>query len=122
MDSRSVKVPEPRVLEGQRDSKVVENFIWDMEQYFEAAHAHENDRMGICTMYRARDAKLWWRMRVANTSRPKVISWETLKGELKDQFLPDNAAWVAREALQKLRQTGLMREYVNRFASLMLDI
>ena len=37
---------------------------------------------------------------------------ETLKKELKDQLLPTNTAWVAREALKRLRHTGSVREYV----------
>ena len=53
---------------------------------------------------------------------PKITTWETLKKELKDQFLPTNTAWVAREALKRLRHTGSVREYVKEFSSLMLDI
>ncbi|RVW47737.1 hypothetical protein CK203_103372 [Vitis vinifera] len=30
--------------------------------------------------------------------------------ELKDQFLPTNTTWVAREFLKRLRHTRLMRE------------
>ena len=41
---------------------------------------------------------------------------------MKDQFLPTNTAWVAREALKRLRHTGSVREYVKEFSSLMLDI
>ena len=58
----------------------------------------------------------------ADASRRKIDSWEALKKELKDQFLPTNTAWVARDALKKLRQTGTVREYVKTFSSLMLDI
>ncbi|ERN05463.1 hypothetical protein AMTR_s00007p00248630 [Amborella trichopoda] len=61
-------------------------------------------------------------MRVADTSRPKVNTWEALKQELREQFLLGNAAWVGCEALSKLRQTGSVRDYVNRFALPMLDI
>ncbi|ERN15427.1 hypothetical protein AMTR_s00036p00216090 [Amborella trichopoda] len=43
-----------------------------MKQYFEAAHDHQEDRAGICAMYLAGNAKLWWRIRVANTTRTKV--------------------------------------------------
>ncbi|RVW19037.1 Retrovirus-related Pol polyprotein from transposon 17.6 [Vitis vinifera] len=45
-----------------------------------------------------------------------------MKKELKDQFLPTNTAWVAREALKRFRHTGSVREYVKEFSSLMLDI
>ena len=58
----------------------------------------------------------------ADADRVKIDSWKALKKELKDQFLPTNTAWVARDALKKLKQTGTVREYVKTFSSLMLDI
>ncbi|RVW15655.1 hypothetical protein CK203_075362 [Vitis vinifera] len=76
-------------------------------------------------MYLTGDAKLWWRTRMeddAESGRPQITTWETLKKELKDQFLPTNTAWVAREALKRLRHTESVREYVKEFSSLMLDI
>lgn len=45
-----------------------------------------------------------------------------MRGELRDQFLPTNDAWVARHALNKFRQTGIVREYVKHFTSYLLDI
>ena len=45
-----------------------------------------------------------------------------MKKELKDQFLPTNTAWMARESLKKLKQTGSVRDYVKEFRSLILDI
>ncbi|XP_065632783.1 uncharacterized protein LOC136068889 isoform X1 [Quercus suber] len=79
----------------------------------------------ITSMYLSGDAKLWWRTRVeddADAGRGKIDWWEALKKELKDQFLPTNTAWVARDALKKLKQMGTVREYVKTFSSLMLDI
>ena len=60
----------------------------------------------ITSMYLSGDAKLWWRIPVeddAGAGRGKIDSWESLKKELKDQFLPTNTAWVARDALKKLK-------------------
>lgn len=54
--------------------------------------------------------------------RPRINEWEILKKELKSQFLPCNAAWLARESLRKLEHTGTTRSYVKEFSSLMLDI
>ncbi|KAL4183337.1 hypothetical protein AMTRI_Chr11g97690 [Amborella trichopoda] len=92
LDSRAVREPEPRMFERQRDSKVLKNFLWDMEQYFYGIRAHEKDRVGIYTMYVTRDGELWWRMRVAHSSRSKLSTWEALKQELKEQFLSSNTA------------------------------
>ena len=41
---------------------------------------------------------------------------------MDDQFLPTNIAWVAREALKRLKHTRSVREYIKEFSSLMLDI
>ena len=53
-------------------------------------------------MYLSGDAKLWWRIGSSNDAtvgRPKIRTWETLKKELKDQFLPKNTMWMARESV-----------------------
>jgi hypothetical protein len=123
--SQRTKVPEPKAFQGIRNAKELENFLWDMEQYFEAARISANDQVSITSMYLAGDAKLWWRTRVqedASMGKPKIEEWETMKKELKVQFLPCNAGWQARESLKKLRHTGTPREYVKEFSSLMLDI
>jgi hypothetical protein len=76
-------------------------------------------------MYLTGDAKLWWRTQMkdaASAGRPSIETWKELRKELRDQFLPYNKAWVARDALKKLKHTISMREYVKQFWSLMLDI
>ena len=76
-------------------------------------------------MYLIGDAKLWWGTRVREDSEPgrsQVVEWETLKKELKDQFLPTNARWLVRESLKGLKHTDSVRDYVKEFSSLMLKI
>ena len=58
----------------------------------------------------------------AESGRPQITTWETLKRELKEQFLPTNSAWLARESLKQLKHTGSVREYVKEFSSIMLDV
>ena len=85
----------------------------------------DQEMVTITSMYLSGDAKLWWRTHVeddANAGRGKIDSWEALKKELKDQFLPTNIAWVARDSLKKLKQIGTVRECVKTFSPLMLDI
>jgi hypothetical protein len=76
-------------------------------------------------MYLSGDAKLWWRTRIKedlNAGRPKIETWDRLKQELKEQFLPNNTSWLAREDLKKLKQDRSLRDYVKEFSSLILDI
>ena len=108
-----VKVPEPKPFNGTRSAKDLENFLWDMEQYFKAARVLDQEMVTIIIMYFSGVAKLWLRTRVeddADVGRGKIDLWGVLKKELKDQFLPTNTAWVARDSLKKLKQTGTVRE------------
>ena len=85
----------------------------------------DSEMVSITSMYLSGDAKLWWRTRMgddAESRRPQIDTWETQKRELKEQFLPTNSAWLARESLKRLKHTGSVREYVKEFSSIMLDI
>ncbi|KAG6528577.1 hypothetical protein ZIOFF_010756 [Zingiber officinale] len=117
-----VRVPEPKSFGGTRSAKELENFLWDMEQHFGAP---ETEKVTISSMYLIGDAKLWWRTRMvddANADRQKIDTWDRLKKEMKDQFLPGNTFWIARDGLKRLKQSGSVRDYVKEFSSLMLDI
>ncbi|KAA0055658.1 senescence-specific cysteine protease sag39 [Cucumis melo var. makuwa] len=55
-----VKVPEPKPFCGARDAKALENFIFDLEQYFKATNiVTEEAKVTLTTMYLCEDAKLW---------------------------------------------------------------
>lgn len=76
-------------------------------------------------MYLEGDTKLWWHTRLqedAKVQRTTVNTWDSLKRELKVQFLPRNVGWLARKSLKRFKHTGSVREYVNAFNLLMLDI
>lgn len=123
--SQRMKVLEPKVFQGIRDdAKRLEIFIWDMERYFEVAHIPDEEQVWITSLYLAGNAKLWWRNCVqedTSMGRPRIDDWETMKKELKGQFLPCDARRQARESLKKRqRHTGKPREYIREWRSLML--
>ncbi|KAJ7968029.1 Retrotransposon protein, putative, Ty3-gypsy subclass [Quillaja saponaria] len=122
---RRMKVPEPQAFGGARDAKELENFLFDMEQYFRAVRMDsEEAKVTTATMYLAGDAKLWWRTKYVNIQDGRCVidTWEDLRRELKAQFFPENVEYIARRNLRELKQTGTIREYVKKFAGLMLDI
>ena len=101
-----VRVLEPKPFGVARNAKDLENFLWDMEQYFIAARIPIGEQVTITTVYLMGDVKLWWWTRTSDDAaarRPKIERWEILKKELKDQFLPTNTTWMARESLKKLK-------------------
>ncbi|KAA0051479.1 uncharacterized protein E6C27_scaffold55G002480 [Cucumis melo var. makuwa] len=120
-----VKVPKPKPFCGVRDAKALENYIFDLEQYFKATNTvTEEAKVTLATMHLSEDAKLWWRSRYVDIQegRCTVDTWDALKRELRSQFFPENVEILARRKLHDLRHTGEIREYVKQFAGLMLDI
>ena len=119
---KRAKVPEPRRYEGARDAKELENFLFDMEQYFRAVRTEsEEEKVAMASMYLAGDAKLWWRSKFVENECP-IKTWNDLRQELKNQFFPENVEYMARRRLRELVQTGTVREFVRSFSTLMLDI
>ncbi|KAK4381133.1 hypothetical protein Sango_2996800 [Sesamum angolense] len=95
-----VKVPYPKPFGCARSVKELENFLRDMETYFQRTRVSHD----------------------ASANRDKIETWDVLKKELKDQFLPDNTSWLATESLRKSKHAGTVRDYVKEFSSLMLDV
>ncbi|KAK3027702.1 hypothetical protein RJ639_041412 [Escallonia herrerae] len=119
------RVPEPKSYGGARDAKELENFFFDVEQYFRAIRVDsEATKVSMAAMYLVGDAKLWWRKKYAEIEDGSCVinTWEILKRELKSQFFPENTAFNARKALLECKHTGSVREYCQTFSALMLDI
>ncbi|KAK3023565.1 hypothetical protein RJ639_044950 [Escallonia herrerae] len=119
------RVPEPKSYGGARDAKELENFLFDIEQYFRAIRVDsEATKVSMAAMYLVGDAKLWWQKKYAEIEDGSCVinTWEILKRELKSQFFPENTAFNARKALLECKHTGSVREYCQAFSALMLDI
>ncbi|KAK3009125.1 hypothetical protein RJ639_014921 [Escallonia herrerae] len=119
------RVPERKSYGGARDAKELENFLFDIEQYFRAIRVDsEATKVSMAAMYLVGDAKLWWRKKYAEIEDGSCVinTWEILKRELKSQFFPENTAFNARKALLECKHIGLVWEYCQAFSALMLDI
>ncbi|KAK2999261.1 hypothetical protein RJ639_023459 [Escallonia herrerae] len=119
------RVPEPKSYGGALDAKELENFLFDIEQYFRAIRVDsEATKVSMAAMYLVGDAKLWWWKKYAEIEDGSCVinTWEILKRELKSQFFPENTAFNARKALLECKHTGSVREYCQAFSALMLDI
>ena len=65
-------VSDPKAFTGERDMKVLENFLLDIEAYFKATHTTKQEKVTLASMFLAGDAKLWWRTVRACTANDKV--------------------------------------------------
>ncbi|KAA0041498.1 uncharacterized protein E5676_scaffold205G001550 [Cucumis melo var. makuwa] len=105
-----VKIPEPKPFYGARDAKALENYIFDLEQYFKATNTvTEEAKVTLATIHLSEDAKLWWRSRFVDMQegRCMIDTWDALKRELRSQFFPKNVEILARQKLRELKHTGL---------------
>ncbi|KAL0402122.1 UNVERIFIED_CONTAM: hypothetical protein Slati_4242100 [Sesamum latifolium] len=120
-----LRIPEPKAYSGARDAKKVENFLFDMEQYFLAANVEDEARkVSTATMNLTGDAKLWWRTKYSEiqANQVRLDIWALLQEAIRVQFFPENVEYNARWALRKLEHTSSMQDYVKAFSALMLDI
>ncbi|KAF2288584.1 hypothetical protein GH714_009068 [Hevea brasiliensis] len=121
----NTQIPELKAFRGVRYAKEVDNFLFDIELYFNATKNNSDERkLKMVPMYLTKDAKLWWHTKVEETisGQCSIASWDDFKKELKAQFYPENVAYNTRCKLNDLQQTCSIREYVIEFSTLMLNI
>ena len=54
-----VRIPELKSFSGNHNAKELENFLWDMEQFFKATRVPDLEKVSITSMNLMGDAKLW---------------------------------------------------------------
>ncbi|GFS46872.1 hypothetical protein Acr_00g0104510 [Actinidia rufa] len=123
--SLKVDIPRPKSYNGSRNARELDNFLWDLDQYFEATGIHEeNKKIKTAPLFLSDAATLWWRRRHADMERGTctIATWEDFKREIKRQFYPINSEHEARARLRRLSHKSTIREYVKEFSELLLEI
>ncbi|KAG9445514.1 hypothetical protein H6P81_011642 [Aristolochia fimbriata] len=104
-----VKVPEPKVYDGVRHAKVIDNFLWQVEEHLKASGVNEEVRkVKGTTLFLAGDALLWWRRNALDggTGTSSIRTWSEFKVELKKRFCPTNVEHEAYKKLLLLKHSG----------------
>ncbi|TXG70108.1 hypothetical protein EZV62_005043 [Acer yangbiense] len=115
----------PSTYNGTRNAIEVMNFLFSLEQYFEAKGARDDaTKIANAPTFLRDAAQLWWRRKHGDMGKGinPIHTWEEFKKELKRQFCPINAKKEARGRLCRLKQTGSIRDYVKEFTTLTLEI
>ncbi|KAK8289414.1 hypothetical protein V6Z12_D07G190600 [Gossypium hirsutum] len=121
----NIDIPKPKEFKGTRSARDVDNFLWGMEQYFYAKGITEDvTKVTTTMMYLSNVALLWWRRRSTDVRRSgtETGTWEEFRCEFKAQFYPEYTEDEAQAKLRRLVQQGTVREYVQEFSELMLQI
>ena len=99
-----IKIPKPKPLCRARDMKALENFIFDMEQYFKATNTvTEEAKVTLAIMYLYEDTKLWWRCWYVDIQEGHctIDTWDSLKRELRLWFffLRMSKFWLGKNCM-----------------------
>ena len=119
-----VEVPKPHTFSGKRDSKELDNFLWNIGRYFEAiALTDEATKVRSATLYFIDNATLWWRRRFMEIEKGTftIDTWADFKREIKKQLYPEDMEYMARKKIKHLKHTGSIHDYVKEFSFIMLE-
>ena len=118
-----LKPVKPDVFRGGRR---VASWLFTLEQYYMVMRIVSEETQVLYATSLLRDtAADWWRgvtMAVRAGLQPPVHSWLEFKNRIIAHFQPIHEEDFARQHIRTLKQTGGVREYVNRFQTLILQI
>ncbi|XP_050233145.1 uncharacterized protein LOC126681643 [Mercurialis annua] len=123
--THGLKLPKLVMYNGTRNATMEENFLFGLEQYFDAMGVLDDATMLSNAHTFLRDViQLWWRKKYADKEKGLCVlnTWEQFKVELRKHFMPHNTDTEARGKLQRLKQSGTISDYIKEFTTLMLEI
>ena len=124
-DARHIDVPKPDTYDDAHNAIMVDNFLFELEQYFDAMGVHDDaSKVSTAPTFLRGSAQLWWRRKHDEMGKGicAISTWVEFQQELRNHFAPSNAEKEARARLRRLKQTGSVRDYINDFTTLMLAI
>ena len=80
------EAPKPMKYEGKRDPKVLDEFLWSLECYFNAVEVKDDkSKLDTVVLYLSNNAALWWRRNYADIEKgiSTIDSWEEFKKQLR---------------------------------------
>lgn len=92
-------IPKPKPYKGTRSAQEIDNFLWGMQVYFNAAgYRGDASKLQAIPLYLEDIASLWWRKRCEDMKKGtcSINTWDEFKADLKKQFYLENAEDEAR--------------------------
>lgn len=120
----NIRVREPEVYNGERTVIAIQGWLNSLELYYKLTKMEDAQTQLYYALSLLReDAQLWFNQLPG--VREGVISFQTFaafKEALLAEFVPVHAVLSARDDLWELSQTGTVRDYINSFRRLRLQI
>jgi hypothetical protein len=136
MDTQTAKPNKPTVYHGDRDTQLLESWIFVVNRYLRLSKTEPELKVDIASTYLGGHANTWFQhwypiaLEVihnhpdSNYSQhaPRYISWETFVDDLRSAFQPPNSHQHLRDQWFNLSQKGTVAEYVSAFRALRLQL
>jgi hypothetical protein len=117
-----VKPQPPGLFTGsQRDCENFRAWVFQLAEYFALMGIFQDEQKIQYTGTLLRNGAATWFRTVRQAPNPITV-WDEFVRNLEANFVPSNAAKVARNKLASLKQSGSAREYIREFRTLVLDI
>ncbi|KAG8482444.1 hypothetical protein CXB51_024068 [Gossypium anomalum] len=100
---QAMNVPKLENFKGVRSAREVDNFLWEMKQYFQRMSIKDDAiKVNTASIYFTDVALLWWRCRSTDKKRNgnAIGTWKEFQRDLTKQFY---IQYVEKEARAKLR-------------------
>ncbi|GFS46617.1 HXXXD-type acyl-transferase family protein [Actinidia rufa] len=97
--SLKVDIPRPKSYNGSRNARELDNFLWDLDQYFEATDIHEeNKKIKTAPLFLLDAATLWWRRVLRAFARNFT---DMIKKESLFTFIDGLQSWAKLEVQRR---------------------
>ena len=119
-DVQRIDVPKPDTYDGTRNAAIMDNFLFGLDQYFDAIGVRDEvSKVGTSPTYLRGVAQLWWRRKHGEMGKGicTINTWAEFKQELQKQFALSNAENKVQTRLHRLKQSGSIRDYINELRS-----
>jgi hypothetical protein len=113
------KPAKPDYFHGSADATKVRQWCFSVEIYFAAANVAPSEQVLFAVTLLRGHALTWW-LSVRESQRPNT--WDVFKNAIIAYHQPTSAVIASRDALARLTQKTSVRQYVQEFKELALNI
>ncbi|KAL3688559.1 hypothetical protein R1sor_014868 [Riccia sorocarpa] len=115
---KMVKPKQPTSFAGTGRSIKVKEFLDELDLYFNAQEAREEDKVRVSVTFLKEHALKWWRsLMKEDPVATESMTWKTWKETLLNRFTPEYQELRDGVELMRCRQTGNLGVYVREFTS-----
>uniref|UniRef100_A0A5K0VLI5 Ty3 transposon capsid-like protein domain-containing protein n=1 Tax=Nymphaea colorata TaxID=210225 RepID=A0A5K0VLI5_9MAGN len=120
-----VDVQRPVKYSGSRDVRAIDNFLFQVDYYLDLQNVIEEDlKIKTTAMLLEGDAVAWWMRKMLDIENGDctITTFDDFHKQLKGYFMSVDAERHAYRLVANLKQTDALRDYIQAYQMVMLDV